>query len=75
MRIDLRVKYLCGCEENVRLDVNLPPNLANAPRSEENDRSIIRYITDNYRVENWSCSHRHPSGTMRGFNRIIEILN
>ena len=75
MRIDLRVKYLCGCTETVRTDVSLPPDLANAPRTPENDRRIADYIQSNYRVENWSCGKPHRSGTMRGFDRILEILN
>lgn len=75
MRIDLRVKYLCGCTENVRTEVDLPRELANAPRTPDNDRHIIDYIKENYAVENWSCGRSHRSYTMRGFSRILEILN
>jgi len=75
MRIDLRVKYLCGHIENIRTDIDLPPDLASAPRTPDNDRRIIDYITENYRVERWACSRRHRSYTMYGFDQILEIIN
>lgn len=75
MRIDLRIKYQCGCTENVRTDINFPADLANAPRTPENDLRIMEYIRKNYRVENWCCEKNHRSYTMRGFDRILEILN
>ena len=74
MKIDLIVKYQCGCTETVRTDANLPANLAYAERTTETDRRIIDYITANYAVENWHCSKKHPLGWMTGFDKIVEIL-
>lgn len=74
MRIDLVVKYQCGCTETVRTDVNLPADLAYAERTPETDRRIIDYITANYAIKNWHCSRKHPLGWMTGFDKIVEIL-
>ena len=75
MRIDLRVRYLCGRFRRVRTDIDLPAELASAPRTPDNDRRIIDYITTNYRVERWACSRHHRPYTMYGFDRILEIIN
>ena len=74
MRIDLIVKYQCGCEDVVRTDVSLPPELANAKRTPEIDLRIADYIIANYAIENWHCSKKHPLGWMTGFDKIVEIL-
>ena len=74
MRIDLVVKYQCGCTETVRTDINLPADLAHAERTPEIDRLIADYIIANYTIENWHCSKKHPLGWMTGFAQILEIL-
>lgn len=75
MRIDLRVKYQCGCCANVRTDVDLPQELSRAERTDENDRAIMKYIEENYCIERWSCKKKHRYGTMCGYEKIVEILN
>ena len=52
MRIDLTVRYKCGCEECIRTVIGIPHELASAPRSKANDRKIADYIKENYHI-NW----------------------
>lgn len=75
MRIDLIVKYQCGCTETVRTDVNLPADLANAERTPENDRRISEYIVANYSINRWRCSKGHGFGVPQNFAEIIGINN
>jgi len=46
MRLDIRVKYQCGCAENVRIDIPLPSELVNTPRTPENDRDPYGGVCD-----------------------------
>jgi hypothetical protein len=75
MRIDLIVKYQCGCEDVVRTDVSLPPELANAKRTQETYRRIADYIIANYNIEKWRCPNGHGIGVPQNFAEIIGINN
>ena len=75
VRIDLIVKYECGCTESVRTDVSLPPELANAKRTPETDRRIAGYIIANYNIEKWRCPKGHGIGVPQSFSEIIGINN
>jgi hypothetical protein len=72
MRIDLTVRYKCGCEECIRTVIGIPHELASAPRSKANDRKIADYIKENYHI-NWRCPKGHGIGIDSGFDDIIGI--
>lgn len=71
--ITFEVLYDCGCKEICRSSVNVPKDLASAPRTEENDRALIDYINSEYCTERLHCSKRHRYGA-GSFLRITEIL-
>lgn len=73
VRLDLEVKYLCGCSDCVRTEASVPVSLLS--RSPENDRKLIAWITENSSFTGWACRKRHRSGTMTGFDKITGILN
>ena len=57
--VDLVVRYACGCKETIRTALDLPPEIANRPRTAENDRDTISYIESNYKFEDMICQKRH----------------
>ena len=73
VRLDLEIKYLCGCTETVRTEASVPVSLL--IRSPENDRKLIAWVAENNSFAGWACRRRHNSGTMTGFDKIIGILN
>ena len=75
MRLDLTVKYQCGCTEDIRTEIKSPEELTHGERDEETDRKIIDYIVENYRVERWRCPKGHGFGIPDGFEKIVSINN
>ena len=71
--LDLVIEYECGCQEGVRIGVNLPKNFCEAERTTENDEKLIDYLTKNYRFDGFSCRKKHGNAP-RGFYKIVEVM-